>query len=53
MRVRRFVLIVTFVTTLVAGPGAHADLNYRAEITGAEELFGDTLIHHFGGLTFP
>src|SRR5215471_16722352 len=37
MRVRRFVLIVTFVTTLVAGPGAHADLNYRAEITGAED----------------
>src|SRR5215469_11793431 len=37
MRVRRFVLIVTFVTTLVAGPAAHADLNYRAEIIGAED----------------
>jgi translocation and assembly module TamA len=36
MWVRHFVLAVAFVTALVAGPAAHADLNYRAEITGAE-----------------
>ena len=37
MRVRRFVLAVALATTLVSGPAARADLNYRAEITGAED----------------
>jgi len=37
MRVRRFVLTFAFVTALVAGQGARADVNYRAEITGAED----------------
>ncbi len=37
MRLRRFVLIVAFVTALVAGPAARADLNYHVEITGAED----------------
>src|SRR6266850_4818025 len=37
MRVRRFFLIVALTTTLVSGPAARADLNYRAEITGAED----------------
>jgi translocation and assembly module TamA len=37
MRVRRFVLTVAVLTAFVAGPAARADLNYRAEITGAED----------------
>src|SRR6266850_810928 len=37
MRVRRFFLIVALTTTLMSGPAARADLNYRAEITGAED----------------
>src|ERR1700730_13763212 len=37
MRVRRFFLIVALTTTLVSGPAARADLNYRAEISGAED----------------
>jgi translocation and assembly module TamA len=37
MRFRRFVLAVALATTLVPGPAARADLNYRAEITGAED----------------
>src|SRR5499427_9636980 len=37
MRGRRFVLTVSLVTALVSGAGARADLNYRAEITGAED----------------
>jgi translocation and assembly module TamA len=37
MRVRRFFLIVALGTGLVPGPEVRADLNYRAEITGAED----------------
>jgi translocation and assembly module TamA len=37
MQVRRFVLIVALVTALVPGRAAHADLNYRAEITSTED----------------
>src|SRR6516164_1048827 len=37
MRVRRFFLIVAFVMVLVPGPAVHADVNYSAEITGAED----------------
>jgi hypothetical protein len=37
MRVRRFFLIVALGTGLVPGPDVRADLNYRAEITGAED----------------
>ena len=37
MRVRRFLLVVALVTALLAGGAARADLNYRAEITGAED----------------
>jgi len=34
MRVRQLLLVVALSTALVPGPTAHADLNYRAEITG-------------------
>src|SRR5262252_10826779 len=37
MRVRRFVLVVALATALAAGAEARADVNYRAEITGAED----------------
>jgi translocation and assembly module TamA len=37
MRVRRFFLIVALGAGLVPGPDVRADLNYRAEITGAED----------------
>jgi len=37
MRVRRFLLTVALFTALVPGGAARADLNYRAEITGAED----------------
>ncbi len=37
MWVRHFVLAVAFATALVAGQAARADINYRAEITGAED----------------
>jgi translocation and assembly module TamA len=37
MRVRRFFLMVAMTTALVSSPPAGADLNYRAEITGAED----------------
>jgi hypothetical protein len=37
MRVRRFFLAVALATSLVPGPVVRADLNYRAEITGAED----------------
>jgi translocation and assembly module TamA len=37
MRVWRFFLMVALTTALVASPPAYADLNYRAEITGAED----------------
>src|SRR5215510_5858762 len=37
MRVRRFFLIISLATALVPGPAVHADFNYRAEITGAED----------------
>jgi translocation and assembly module TamA len=37
MRVRRLFPIVALVTALVPGPAVRADLNYRAEITGAED----------------
>ena len=37
MRVRHLFLIGALATALVPGPTVRADLNYRAEITGAEE----------------
>jgi hypothetical protein len=37
MRVRRFLLTVVLFTALVPGGAARAGLNYRAEITGAED----------------
>jgi hypothetical protein len=36
MRLHRVFLTVALATALVAGPTAHADLKYRAEIVGAE-----------------
>src|SRR3984893_18814852 len=37
MRLLRFFLMVALATVLVPGPAAHADLNYRAKIVGAED----------------
>src|SRR5689334_16185177 len=37
MGVRRFFLAVALAAVLVPGPPARADLNYRAEITGADD----------------
>src|SRR5258705_13364748 len=37
MRVRQLCLMVALTTTLVPGAAVRADLNYRAEITGAED----------------
>jgi hypothetical protein len=37
MRLRHCVLIVAVVAALVSSPAARADVNYRAEITGAED----------------
>jgi translocation and assembly module TamA len=37
MGVRRFFLIIALTTTLVPATAVRADLNYRAEITGAED----------------
>src|SRR5215470_1169160 len=37
MRVRHFVLVVALAAALVHGSPAHADVNYRTEITGAED----------------
>jgi translocation and assembly module TamA len=37
MRIRRFLLIFGLTTALVPGSAVRADLNYRAEITGAED----------------
>ncbi|MGB9644249.1 MAG: hypothetical protein WCB44_03820, partial [Stellaceae bacterium] len=37
MGVSRFFLAVALTTVLVPGPAVRADLNYRAEITGAED----------------
>src|SRR5438034_7307505 len=37
MRLHRFFLTVALAVALVAGPAAYADVNYRAEITGAED----------------
>src|SRR5712675_2228253 len=37
MGVRRFFLVIAVATTLVPGVAVRADLNYRAEITGAED----------------
>src|SRR5712671_2706808 len=37
MRLRRFVMTVALAMALVPGPAAYADLNYRVEITGAED----------------
>jgi len=37
MRLHRFFLTVALAVALVPGPGAYADLNYRTEITGAED----------------
>jgi translocation and assembly module TamA len=37
MRAGRFFLMIALATALVPGPAVRADLNYRAEITGAED----------------
>ena len=37
MRLHRFFLTVALAVALVPGPGAYADVNYRVEITGAED----------------
>jgi translocation and assembly module TamA len=37
MRVRRFLLIIAVAMALTAGPAVRADVNYSAEITGAED----------------
>ena len=37
MGVRRFFLVIAVATTLVPDVAVRADLNYRAEITGAED----------------
>jgi hypothetical protein len=37
MRARRFVLTVAMVTALMLGTAVRTDLNYRSEITGAED----------------
>src|SRR5437660_11484342 len=37
MRLHRFFLTVALTTALVCGPAAHADLNYRAKIEGADD----------------
>src|SRR5689334_20929684 len=37
MRLRRVLVAVAMATALVHNSAAHADLNYRAEITGAED----------------
>src|SRR5947209_5110460 len=37
MGIKRFFLTVALATVLVPGPAGRADLNYRAEITGAED----------------
>src|SRR6202049_145839 len=37
MRLYRVFLTVALAAALVAGPAAHADLNYRAKIVGAED----------------
>ena len=37
MGVRRFFLALSLATVLVAGPDVRADVNYRAEITGADD----------------
>src|SRR6266446_5268290 len=37
MRVRRFVMTVALAMALVPGPAAYADLDYRVEITGADD----------------
>src|SRR5215469_11308360 len=37
MRVRHFVLVVALAASLVTGAEARADVNYRTEITGAED----------------
>src|SRR5438876_9093448 len=37
MRIWRPVLILALIAALAPGPAARADLNYRAEITGAED----------------
>src|SRR6266481_5056376 len=37
MRLRRFVMTVALAMALVPGPAAYADLDYRVEITGADD----------------
>src|ERR1700747_1982327 len=37
MWIRRFLPMVAFVATLTPGPAVRADVNYRVEITGAED----------------
>jgi translocation and assembly module TamA len=37
MRLRRYFMIITLALTLVSAPAAHADFDYRAEITGVED----------------
>src|SRR3984893_14492571 len=37
MRLRWFLMTIALAVALVLGPAAYADLNYRVEITGAED----------------
>jgi hypothetical protein len=37
MRLRWFLMTIALAMALVLGPAAYADLNYRVEITGAED----------------
>src|ERR1700740_2962499 len=43
MRLRWFFLTIALTMALVPGPAARADLNYRAEISGAEGDLADLL----------
>src|ERR1700730_10300147 len=44
MRLRWFLMTIALAIALVPGPAAYADLNYRVEITGAEDSgFADLL----------
>ncbi len=44
MRVRQFFLVIGPIAVLFLGPVARADLNYRAEITGAEDSNLESLL---------
>jgi len=50
MHARHFVLTIALITALVFGGAARADLNYRAEITGAEDNDLASLLDKVSGL---